>query len=234
MSLHGIRRTWDKDEYEEKAKKRSLEKVELEKDGDTNVVKSTAASCTKEEFQTAEEGAAGPEGSDRAYLKQRESSVLAQIEKSVGKQQVVTAAAMEAGLGGGFWCETCSCMLKDSVSYLDHINGRKHQRALGFSVRVENVTVEAVRARLKEIKKRLHDDKKNSNEVSQNLSAMEEHDLKVNAREKEEMIFKRRKKIENKIKETSSKNKKESNFQELGPELAEVLGFQSFGMKKMK
>jgi U4/U6.U5 tri-snRNP component SNU23 len=30
---------------------------------------------------------------------------------------------------GGFYCEDCQCLLKDSSSYLDHINGKK--RACG-------------------------------------------------------------------------------------------------------
>jgi U4/U6.U5 tri-snRNP component SNU23 len=38
----------------------------------------------------------------------------------------------------------CDCFLKDSLTYLDHINGKKHQRYLGYSMRVEKSTTEEV------------------------------------------------------------------------------------------
>jgi U4/U6.U5 tri-snRNP component SNU23 len=35
-------------------------------------------------------------------------------------------------------------MVKDSANFLDHINGKKHQRALGMSMRVERATLDQV------------------------------------------------------------------------------------------
>lgn len=42
----------------------------------------------------------------------------------------------------------CDCFLKDSHTYLDHINGRKHQRSLGYSMRIERSTKDQVSSRL--------------------------------------------------------------------------------------
>ena len=36
------------------------------------------------------------------------------------------------------------CILRDSASYLDHINGKYHNRALGMSMRVERSTADQV------------------------------------------------------------------------------------------
>lgn len=48
----------------------------------------------------------------------------------------------------GYYCSVCDCILRDSQSYLDHINGKWHNRALGMTMRVEKSTVDQVGARL--------------------------------------------------------------------------------------
>ena len=50
--------------------------------------------------------------------------------------------------GVGWHCKVCDCFLRDSHTYLDHINGKKHQRNLGFSMRVERSTKDQVSSRL--------------------------------------------------------------------------------------
>lgn len=66
------------------------------------------------------------------------------LSSKLGKTQVVTAASTPSQQGG-WYCETCKCGLKDSINYLDHINGKKHQKELGYSMRVERSTVSQVR-----------------------------------------------------------------------------------------
>ena len=44
----------------------------------------------------------------------------------------------------GYYCSVCDCILRDSQSYLDHINGKWHNRALGMSMRVERVSADEV------------------------------------------------------------------------------------------
>lgn len=46
----------------------------------------------------------------------------------------------------GYYCSVCDCILRDSQSYLDHINGKWHNRALGMTMRVEKSTVDQVTA----------------------------------------------------------------------------------------
>lgn len=65
------------------------------------------------------------------------------LTSKLGKTQVVTAASLPSQQGG-WYCETCKCGLKDSINYLDHINGKKHQKALGYSMRVERSSVSQV------------------------------------------------------------------------------------------
>eukprot|EP01112_Ceratiomyxa_fruticulosa_P000290 TRINITY_DN10272_c0_g1_i1.p1 TRINITY_DN10272_c0_g1~~TRINITY_DN10272_c0_g1_i1.p1 ORF type:complete len:211 (+),score=59.31 TRINITY_DN10272_c0_g1_i1:138-770(+) len=82
----------------------------------------------------------------RAPLQAREEEV--ELGANLGKTQIVA----DKDKGAGYHCKLCDCWLKDSNTYLDHINGKKHQRAQGMSMRAERSTVDDVRARL-QIKK---------------------------------------------------------------------------------
>jgi U4/U6.U5 tri-snRNP component SNU23 len=120
------RRTWDKELYEQKAKDR-LERLDEEglSKSSTGVSSAAAKKIMKEEFEAAEKGSAGPMGSQRAFLKVRESKI--DLESKIGKTEIIAPGDAEIGRGAGFWCDVCSCLLKDSSAYLDHINGRKRK-----------------------------------------------------------------------------------------------------------
>ena len=45
---------------------------------------------------------------------------------------------------GGFVCKETGKVMRDSISYLDHINGKKQQKMLGMSMRVERSNVHQV------------------------------------------------------------------------------------------
>ena len=118
-----MRRTWDKDYYEQKAK----ERYEAGDDNNQHSSKqsSSTKTQTKEEFIAASREEAGPMGSARAFLKPRQSGI--DLESKVGKVEIIAPTDAAQARGAGFWCDVCSCLLKDSSSYLDHINGRKRK-----------------------------------------------------------------------------------------------------------
>lgn len=96
------------------------------------------------EFRPADPNAAGPAGSKRSFLRSRD--VPMKLEKDAGQSRILSEPEVQKK-ATGWYCDVCDCLLRDSASYLDHINGKKHQRKLGFSMRVERVGVEAVRER---------------------------------------------------------------------------------------
>lgn len=53
----------------------------------------------------------------------------------------------------GYYCNVCDCILRDSQSYLDHINGKYHNRALGMSMTVEKSTADDVRQKFETLQK---------------------------------------------------------------------------------
>lgn len=58
---------------------------------------------------------------------------------------------------GPFYCPTCECNLNDSSSYLDHINGSRHNRILGISLQTGDSSVEEVKDMLYKKKKERND-----------------------------------------------------------------------------
>ena len=141
-ALNVQRRTWDRDEFEARAKER------LEKDlaGESSAVDGKKEPAP---YRAAPAGLVGPAGSERAYVQARSYDL--DIEAKLGKRRLVTEATPQAQVGG-YWCELCQCTLRDSTNYLDHINGEKHQKRMGFTLRVERSSVEQVKARFERLK----------------------------------------------------------------------------------
>uniref|UniRef100_A0A0E9RWB7 Zinc finger matrin-type protein 2 n=1 Tax=Anguilla anguilla TaxID=7936 RepID=A0A0E9RWB7_ANGAN len=106
-----FRRKWDKDEYEQLAQKRLTEEREKKDGKPTPPVK-------------------------RELLRHRDYKV--DLESKLGKTIVITKTTPQAEMGG-YYCNVCDCVVKDSINFLDHINGKKHQRNLGMSMRVERL-----------------------------------------------------------------------------------------------
>ncbi|CAH0487636.1 unnamed protein product [Peronospora farinosa] len=208
------RQTWDREHYEKLAELRANGQFET----DTGEGTKKVIASSKEEFQTANEGAAGPAGSARAFLKARSAKVA--LENSVGTIKVVKSD--ELSKHGGYYCEVCECGLKDSVAYLDHINGKKHLRKLGFSMRVERSTVDQVKNRLQSASKRKYDFI-----TTKKLDTMEDYEKKLKA-------------IEEKEAQVKQAEKRAEESQEIGKtvpddteaEMMAMMGFGGFGGSK--
>lgn len=125
-----FRRKWNKEEFLERAREREKEEDEDDED-------------------RFKKGKAPPV--QRKPLKHRDYEV--DLESRLGKTQVVTPIA-PLSQQAGYYCSVCECVVKDSANYLDHINGKKHQRALGMSMRVERASLQQVQERFENLKKR--------------------------------------------------------------------------------
>uniref|UniRef100_U5EU68 Putative zinc finger matrin-type protein n=1 Tax=Corethrella appendiculata TaxID=1370023 RepID=U5EU68_9DIPT len=184
------RRKWDRKEYERKAQERILDEKYAEKDEEP---------ITKE------------------LLKQREYKV--DLDSKLGKSMVINKST-PSSQSGGYYCNVCDCVVKDSINFLDHINGKKHQRNLGMSMKVERSSLDQVKERFKVNKKRFEEKQKDYELETKVKEAKEEED-----RYKE---YKREKRKER-------KRKADDEEEEIGTsELAAVMGFAGFGGSKKK
>ncbi|VFQ62206.1 unnamed protein product [Cuscuta campestris] len=152
----------------------------------------------------------------RKPLKQRDYEV--DLESRLGKTQVVTPIA-PLSQQAGYFCSVCECVVKDSANYLDHINGKKHQRALGMSMRVERASLQQVQERFETMKKR-----KDSTSIT--VQDFEERMLKQQ-HEEEERKRQRREKKKEKKKEKATEDEPEEDS-----DIAAMMGFGGFRTSK--
>jgi U4/U6.U5 tri-snRNP component SNU23 len=255
------RRKWDSETYEKRAQDRRAQSEEAASTGNNNNNRNNKAAQAgdgddngeddgedhKEEFQRASQDAVGPEGSDRAFLKARRGKV--DIDDKVGTKDLVSAeaaatssTAAEDGVasgvvktGIGWHCKVCDCFLKDSLTYLDHINGRKHQRKLGFSMRVERTSKDSLMNKLSQLTKRKESEEKRSAEVDPADDNGPNYDDIVKAKDaeaetrKEERANKRRERKQRLKQTDEGEEDEDEETAQLDPAMAAMMGFSGFG-----
>uniref|UniRef100_A0A3Q2PR73 Zinc finger matrin-type protein 2 n=1 Tax=Fundulus heteroclitus TaxID=8078 RepID=A0A3Q2PR73_FUNHE len=191
-SKNDFRRKWDKDEYETLAQKRLAEERDSEKrDGKL------------------------PLPVKRELLRHRDYKV--DLESKLGKTIVITKTTPQAEMGG-YYCNVCDCVVKDSINFLDHINGKKHQRNLGMSMRVERSSLDQVKKRFEVNKKKL-EEKQKEYDFEERMKELREEEEKAKAYKKE------------KQRERKRRAEDDVDFEE-DDEMAAVMGFSGFGSSK--
>eukprot|EP00271_Cylindrocystis_brebissonii_P005993 TRINITY_DN18486_c0_g1_i1.p1 TRINITY_DN18486_c0_g1~~TRINITY_DN18486_c0_g1_i1.p1 ORF type:complete len:212 (+),score=55.68 TRINITY_DN18486_c0_g1_i1:244-879(+) len=195
-----FRRKWDRDEYERRAK-------ELDEEEEARQLEDTRDR--------------GPP-IQRAPLRQRDFEV--NLESRLGKTQVVTPVT-PLNQQAGYFCKVCDCVVKDSANYLDHINGKKHQRALGMSMRVERSSLSQVQERFDMLKRKQQDGPFSFTE--------QDLDTRIQLQVEEEEALKRQRKERKKEKREAGVVAGEGGGGgEMDDEMAALMGFGGFGSSK--
>ncbi|KAI9552730.1 putative zinc finger matrin type 2 [Daphnia sinensis] len=187
------RRKWDREEYE----KLAAQRIRREKEGD------------EDDFMLP---------SKRELLKQRDYKV--DLESRLGKSVVITKTT-PAAQGAGYYCNVCDCIVKDSINFLDHINGKKHQRNLGMSMKVERSSVEQVKKRFEALKKK-KEEKTKEYDLTERIQELKEEEEKLREYRRE-----KRKEKKRKFNEVDKSDNNDDN-----DDMAAMMGFSGFGSSK--
>jgi len=197
------RRKWDRDEYEALARERQDADDEKRSGHDDRAGSSSGSFRWKEPAPK------------RELLKPRDYKV--DLDSKLGKSQVITKTTPSSQLGG-YFCNVCDCIVKDSINFLDHINGKKHQRNLGMSMKVERSSLDQVKKRF-ETNKRKMDEKHKEYDFNERIRELKEEEEKQKAMRKE------------KLKEKKKRKRGDDPATDLGDpnDMSTLMGFSGFG-----
>ncbi|KAL9548499.1 hypothetical protein MBANPS3_005654 [Mucor bainieri] len=202
-----FRRTWNKEEYAAKAKARENRDRLAEKNDERKKL-GLPPLKPKRRYDDDDES--------KEALKAREEKV--DIESNVGKVQVVQAA--DSRKQPGFYCKACDITIKDSVTWIDHLNGRKHLNNVGVSSKVEKADLSSVKERLAMLKRKKENPQSEEYNLDERLAAIKQQ-------EEEERQKRREKK-----KQKKDHKKKPSDKDDGEDEMAKMMGFSGFGSSK--
>lgn len=160
------RRKWDRVYFEKLADQRSME-----------------------ELEALRNSRAEKEALKRQDLKAREYTV--DLESNLNKSQVI-AKTGPGSSQAGYYCKVCDCVVKDSINYLDHINGKKHQRNLGMSMRIKRSTLDEVKGRFA-MHKKTQEQKAQEYNIDERMKQIAEEEEKMKAYRREKRKERKRK-----------------------------------------
>ncbi|KAH0387909.1 hypothetical protein KCU89_g4401, partial [Aureobasidium melanogenum] len=177
-----FRKTWDREEYAQKAAERE------QKLKDEGRAKYEAAAAGKKYHRRA---STPPDARDTEARKAR-----LDVSAQIGKTMLVPAgsAVGKKGKGAGFYCDACDLTFKDNLQFVEHLNSKQHLYATGQSGEVKRATLEDVVERLEWLKRKREEEKaKETVDLGTRLEVAREEEEKERAEKRRRRNEKRRK-----------------------------------------
>ncbi|WVF65991.1 hypothetical protein IAT40_000729 [Kwoniella sp. CBS 6097] len=187
----GARPAWDKEEWAAKAKAKDEQNAEYAKAAEQAMAEGKLPPRRKI-------GDDHPAPTKKLEFTDARKSDM-DLNKNLNKTMLVQTSTTGKGpRGAGFYCDMCDRTFKDSLSYLDHINGRTHLRMLGMTTQVERSTLSQVRAKIASLRAATANAVTAKNfDFNQRLKAVKDAEEAERQRRREERKRKREKRREN-------------------------------------
>ncbi|PWN24144.1 hypothetical protein BCV69DRAFT_280046 [Microstroma glucosiphilum] len=216
------RRTWDVEEYTSKAREKDREDKERAQQNEERIRKGQKPLPRTSKLDSLPQ--------PTSHLQPRSQPL--DLDKDVGKTLLVDNSG-DSRRGAGYYCEVCRKTCKDSIGYLDHINGRDHLRRLGQTTHVARSTVEQVRARIQLL--RSQTSSSSSSNSAKEYDFLERVKAIADAEREKKEERKRRKKEERERKEREREEERRKEMGGGGVEdeaMMSMMGFGGFGSSK--
>jgi U4/U6.U5 tri-snRNP component SNU23 len=178
-----FRKTWDREEYAQKAVERNRR---LKEEGKAKY----SAAVTGKKYH-------GPRASTPPDARDTEARrARLDVSAHVGKTMLVPAgsAVGKRGKGAGFYCDACDLTFKDNLQFVEHLNSKQHLMATGQSGEVKVATLQDVVERLEWLKrKREEESSKETLDLGTRLEIAKETEEKERAEKRRRRNERRRK-----------------------------------------
>ncbi|KAL2055221.1 hypothetical protein ABVK25_004559 [Lepraria finkii] len=176
-----FRKTWDRTEYAAKAEAREAKYRE----------EGAARAEAKAAGQKYRPRASTPPDAKETGIPHRPPRRLQQRRQNHSRSG--GAATGKRGRGAGFYCADCDLTFKDNLQFVEHLNSKQHQIAIGQSGEVKRATLEEVRERLEWLGQKRREKAQGVGDVV-DLGRRLEVRKEVEEREREEKRARRREK----------------------------------------
>ncbi|KAF2864296.1 hypothetical protein K470DRAFT_253964 [Piedraia hortae CBS 480.64] len=141
------RKTWDEQEYIAKAAEQDAKAKEEGK------ARYEAAKAGKKYHARA----ATPTEAHNTEARKARLNFADQI----GKAQIVVGTGQgRRGKSAGFYCDACDLTFKDNLHFVEHLNSKQHLLATGESGQVKRATLEEVKERFEQLKRKIEEERK--------------------------------------------------------------------------
>eukprot|EP00756_Hemistasia_phaeocysticola_P055609 Hpha_TRINITY_DN3156_c0_g1::TRINITY_DN3156_c0_g1_i1::g.96585::m.96585/K12848/SNU23; U4/U6.U5 tri-snRNP component SNU23 len=226
-STGGVKRKrWDKEEFS----KLAAERIKQEADSEVTLAQRPPGKrVDKRAGKYPELKPVAPGGGpQRDWLRARDFDLG--IGETVGRCAFINKSGNNTSDQPGWYCELCDALLRDSLSYADHVNGKRHQRMMGVSMRVQTATKEGVQSKLGALReeKALEEETKlltSDERVDRKLLTWEEEEEQ---RKEQERAKKRRLK---EMKQLKAQEEAAAAAPDNADDLMKMMGFSGFGKK---
>ncbi|KAK6525532.1 U4/U6.U5 snRNP associated protein [Arthrobotrys megalospora] len=226
-----FRRTWDREEYAQKAAERQAREAK-ERKGRYEAKLAGKKYIPKTEADT---DGGETEFDDSKMIEARRDRI--RLDENLNKVQIVPLGTTggRRGKGAGYYCEACDLNFTNSLEYVEHLNSKQHLNATGQTDVVERATLEMVKERLTWLKKRKHEqDEAEEFDLAKRLEERKKIEEQERLERKERKKVKKEEARQKKAHITSEASEQPGEADDDAAVMARMMGFGGFSSTKTR